>query len=149
MRLWTEIGFSSIYFLLKKLEKEGLIEGQLQEAEQGPVRKVYQPTPEGWQALSAGIIEVLSVPHPHYRPLHLGIRNLTLIQPSEALTALRNYCHNLIARQEHLQSLRESRQPLPLRVDAMFDYSLALIKAELAWVTQFIGRLQTQLEVEQ
>lgn len=26
MRQWTEIGFSSIYFLLKKLESRGLIE---------------------------------------------------------------------------------------------------------------------------
>jgi DNA-binding PadR family transcriptional regulator len=26
MREWTEIGFSSIYYLLKKLEREGLIE---------------------------------------------------------------------------------------------------------------------------
>ena len=31
MRDWTEIGFSSIYYLLKKLEKEGLIAGRLEE----------------------------------------------------------------------------------------------------------------------
>ena len=31
MRDWTEIGFSSIYYLLNKLEKAGLIESQLQQ----------------------------------------------------------------------------------------------------------------------
>jgi DNA-binding PadR family transcriptional regulator len=29
MREWTEIGFSSIYSLLKKLETAGLVEGRL------------------------------------------------------------------------------------------------------------------------
>ena len=28
MRNWTEIGFSSIYYILNKLEKKSLIEGQ-------------------------------------------------------------------------------------------------------------------------
>ena len=41
MREWTEIGFSSIYYLLKKLEKDGLIESQLEQQEgKGPARKV-------------------------------------------------------------------------------------------------------------
>ena len=30
MREWTEIGFSSIYYLPNKLEKAGLVESQLQ-----------------------------------------------------------------------------------------------------------------------
>ncbi|HUV26505.1 MAG TPA: PadR family transcriptional regulator, partial [Anaerolineales bacterium] len=31
MREWTEIGFSSIYYLLNKLEKDGMIESHLQQ----------------------------------------------------------------------------------------------------------------------
>jgi DNA-binding PadR family transcriptional regulator len=38
MREWTEIGFSSIYYLLKKLEREGQTRGQLGEADRGPAR---------------------------------------------------------------------------------------------------------------
>jgi len=45
MRRWTDIGFSSIYFLLKKLEHGGFIEGRLEKTERGPARKVYHPTP--------------------------------------------------------------------------------------------------------
>ena len=47
MREWTEVGFSSIYYLLKKLEQKGLVEGRLAEAARGPARKVYQVTPAG------------------------------------------------------------------------------------------------------
>jgi DNA-binding PadR family transcriptional regulator len=63
MREWTEIGFSSIYYLLKKLEREGLIEGQLAETGRGPARKVYRLTPAGHEAARAGVLEALSVPH--------------------------------------------------------------------------------------
>ena len=30
MRDWTEVGFSSIYYLLNKLEKDNLIEGHIE-----------------------------------------------------------------------------------------------------------------------
>ena len=33
MRDWTEVGFSSIYYLLNKLEKAGLVESRLQQPE--------------------------------------------------------------------------------------------------------------------
>ena len=40
MREWTEIGFSSIYYLLKKLEKEGMITSQLkQPGGKGPAER--------------------------------------------------------------------------------------------------------------
>ena len=45
MREWTEVGFSSIYYLLKKLERRGLVEGHLEAAERGPARKIYRLTP--------------------------------------------------------------------------------------------------------
>jgi len=36
MRDWTEVGFSSIYYLLKKLEQEHLIESRLEATDRGP-----------------------------------------------------------------------------------------------------------------
>jgi len=50
MREWTEVGFSSIYYLLRRMEQRGLIVGGLQQAERGPARKVYRPTPAGGRA---------------------------------------------------------------------------------------------------
>jgi DNA-binding PadR family transcriptional regulator len=49
MREWTEIGFSSIYYMLRKLRREKLIEGKLEETSSGPARKV-----RGGPARSAG-----------------------------------------------------------------------------------------------
>ena len=44
MREWTEIGFSSIYYLLRKLEGKGLICATVDDSGAGPTRKVYRLT---------------------------------------------------------------------------------------------------------
>ncbi|HWI61463.1 MAG TPA: PadR family transcriptional regulator, partial [Symbiobacteriaceae bacterium] len=48
MREWTEVGFSSIYYVLKKLEAQGLVEGvAASEGSRGPARITYRVTPAG------------------------------------------------------------------------------------------------------
>jgi len=142
MREWTEIGFSSIYYLLRKLERAGLIAGQLEEAERGPAHKVYHLTPAGVEARHAGVLDALSVPCRCYPPLQLGLAGLPGIPPAEALAALRKYHDALVARLEHVQARRESQCPLPYFVDAMFDHSVTMIRAEMEWITQFMSQLE-------
>jgi DNA-binding PadR family transcriptional regulator len=144
MREWTEIGFSSIYYLLKKLERKGLIEGRLEEAARGPARKVYRATPAGEEARHAGVLDALSAPHRPYPPLQLGLANLPAIPPAEAFAALHQYRDALATRLDHVQARWGSQRPLPYFVDAMFDHSVTMIEAEMDWVTQFISELEDQ-----
>jgi DNA-binding PadR family transcriptional regulator len=144
MREWTEVGFSSIYYLLKKLEREGLIEGRLAETEHGPARKVYRPTPAGWEAARAAVLEALSVPHRGYQSFHLGLANLPGIAPGEAVAALQHYRDELAAGRDRLRSRRDAQGPLPYFVEAMFDHTITMIGAEAAWVERFIKRMETQ-----
>lgn len=142
MREWTEIGFSSIYYLLKKLEKEGLLEGSMEATGRGPARKVYRPTPAGRKALHEGVIEALSVPQPCYSPLQLGLANLPGVTYAEALTSLRKYQQGLAARLEQVQERWESQRPLPYFVEAMFELSVTLIEAEKQWIEKFIQQVE-------
>jgi DNA-binding PadR family transcriptional regulator len=142
MRDWTEVGFSSIYYLLKKLEKDGLVEGQLEQAERGPARKVYRPTQAGWEALRDGVLEALSVPQPCYSPLQLGLANLPGIPPDEAIAALQQYRDALITRRDYAQARWDAQKPLPYFVEAMFDYSVTMLKAEIAWIEKFIEKVE-------
>jgi DNA-binding PadR family transcriptional regulator len=145
MREWTEVGFSSIYYLLNKLEKDGLVEGHIQrQAGRGPARKVYHITPAGEDTLRAGVLDALSTPRRCYSPLQLGLANLPYIAHAEALAALRQYRDALVTRLEHVRTTQEGQQPLPYFVDAMFSHSITIIKAELGWITQFISQLVDQ-----
>jgi len=142
MREWTEVGFSSIYYLLKKLGREGLIEGQLEQAERGPARKVYYITPVGEQALRTSMIEALSVPQRQYSRFSLGLGNLPIVPPIEALRALNEYRDTLAARLENLHARWEEQKPLLYFVDALFNHSETMITAELMWVEKFIGQME-------
>ena len=146
MREWTEIGFSSIYYLLKKLGQEGMIEGQLEKSEYGPARKVYHLTPAGRKALHTGVLHALSVPGRCYPPLQLGLANLPGIPYADAVAALRQYHSALEARCKHVRATQESQSPLPYCVDAMFSHSVTMLEAELAWVKQFIEQMEERKE---
>jgi len=142
MREWTEVGFSSIYYLLKKLEGDGLIEGQLEEAGRGPARKVYRLTPAGGEALQAGLLDALAVPRRSYPSLLLGLASLPAVRPAEARAALRQYAEALTARWQQLEDRRASQAPLPFFVEALFDYSAAMIQAEISWVERFVEQIE-------
>jgi DNA-binding PadR family transcriptional regulator len=150
MRMWTEIGFSSIYFLLKKLEHGGLIEGRSEETERHPARKVYRATPAGQEAFHAAIIEVLSVPQPSPRPLMLGLSNLPSLSTEETLTALSQYSRHLKEKMEILRAvLKSNLQSHPYFVDAMFELGLMVMQAELEWVEKFTKQVQEQSQKKQ
>jgi DNA-binding PadR family transcriptional regulator len=145
MRDWTEVGFSSIYFLLKKLEKAGLVESRNEAASgRGPARKVYRATPAGIKAHHQGVFEALSMPRYLYPPFQLGLANLPSLRRVDALNALQQYRKGLIERRDVIRQKWESQKPLPYFVDAMFDNSLALLQAELDWIEKFIQRVEAE-----
>jgi len=143
MREWTEVGFSSIYYLLKKLERKGYVKAQLVAAERGPARKVYHITSAGEKAVVEGALDALSVPRRCYQQFLLGLAIMPRIEQKGALDSLGEYRTALHERRENMQANMERQQPLPYFVKAMFDYSLTLVSAEIDWVERFIQELQS------
>ena len=92
MREWTEIGFSSIYYLLNKLEKAGMIKSQLfQPAGKGPARKVYSITRLGYQAQTEATIAALSTPQSGSSSFLLGLSSSPSLSKEHLITALGSY----------------------------------------------------------
>jgi hypothetical protein len=143
MRDWTEIGFSSIYYLLNKLEKAGLIKSQLQQPEgKGPARKVYNITQKGWSAQLDGVLKTLSSPSIRSSSFLLGLSNYPMVPKDQVLEALRTYMAEIESRLKHMLGRAEAQQPLPPFVEAMFDYSQTLAVAELKWIQDFIRNVE-------
>jgi DNA-binding PadR family transcriptional regulator len=143
MRDWTEIGFSSIYAILKKLEKQGFIEVlRAETVGQGAPRKVYGITPEGRAVYLNAVISALSSPSRPNASLLLGLANLPAVTVEQAIEALDTYREALESRLEQLLTRAEEQQPLPDFVQAMFDYSAVMIATELAWLNDYIETLE-------
>jgi len=143
MREWTEIGFSSIYYLLNKLEKAGYVESYIEPAAgNGPARKTYRITDAGRQAQAAAAYRTLAEPGKAPMPFLLGLANLPVLPPEQAVAALGSHRQQLVARRQHLRQRRDEQPGAPSHVVAMFDYSLRLIEAEIEWLDEFMQRLE-------
>jgi DNA-binding PadR family transcriptional regulator len=146
MRNWTEIAFSSIYFLLKKLVKDGYIAANtLPAAGRGPAKKVFTLLPAGLEALKQGIREGLANAFPGDRSFMLGLSCLPMLPQDEVLAALNERLAALNSRQVELQQHPALTQPgFPPHVSAMFTYSLSLLNAEIDWLTAYIHKLEKE-----
>lgn len=143
MREWTEIGFSSIYYLLNKLDKADLVQSQLQHAQgRGPARKIYSLTEAGRQALIEGTVKALATPQQASIPFLVGLANFPMIPEEQVLESLNTYAGQLEEKIEHLSQRVEEQRPLPSFVEAMFEYSRTMAKAELNWMQYFIKEVE-------
>ena len=143
MRRWTDIAFSSIYYVLKKLEKAGLITSESQSAG-GRSRKVYDVTEEGRREMRAKVGHLLSN-HAGYKvPFDLGIGFMGRLEKGEALSALEEYLGSLQERRDHYEGRLEAieRSDWPYQIRAICTRPLALLDAEQKWLEGFIVELR-------
>jgi DNA-binding PadR family transcriptional regulator len=141
MRAWTELGFSSIYYLLKKLARQGRLKGRRVPGTGAPARVIYSLTSRGASAFRRAVASSLATPARTPPSFLLGLSSLPAISPAQSRHALAQYLARLEERAKQLEAQRRLQAPLPDFVDAMFSYSLALTRREIAWVRRFRDRL--------
>jgi DNA-binding PadR family transcriptional regulator len=142
MRDWTDVGFSSIYYLLGKMEQAGLVEGYRDDtASKGPTRKVYSPTAEGFSAWTEASLAALSTPQAKL-PFLLGLTNLAGLPHDRALEAARACLNALDERLRDLQGRRRAAGTVEWFVDEVFDYSEQSLRSGRDWVAGFVERFE-------
>jgi DNA-binding PadR family transcriptional regulator len=133
IRQWSDVGFSSIYYLLAKLERRGLV--HVPEAPAASKsRRVFHATTEGREVAARTVLTLIEEPRPVPYPLLVGIANLTLLSDREYAQALRTRLARVEARIESVQAARQTQAPLPLPAREVFSYSLSLLEAERQWL---------------
>jgi DNA-binding PadR family transcriptional regulator len=141
MREWTQIGFSSIYFVLGKLQKLGLVTAKKppRAKASAKARKVYSITAAGSRALAAQTIATLRNVQPAYSPVLLGMINWSTLKRERALGALEARGRAIEAELTRLGAIQVEQQPLPDFVEALFEYSLGQLRAEGKWVAHTLA----------
>ncbi len=143
MRKWTAIGRSSMYYVLGKLEQQGLVE---QVSEEYGHRK-FAISSAGIGVLQTAVSDLVSMPHTHDRSFELGLANLHVLKPSQVRSAL-------LSRQQDLQSQLEtvrkeqSSSENPFQIDALYAHNITMIEAELAWLERFFADWEAQAPAE-
>jgi DNA-binding PadR family transcriptional regulator len=146
MREWTDIGFSSIYHILNKLEKNGWVSVKREEsATRGPGKKVYTLTPAGTAIWLDSSLEMLKHPAKSNSSLDLGLANLPGLPQRDVIDALTERRSVVMQIIKHVSDRSQTDGNQVLHVQIMFDHSLSLLQAELDWLDRTIARLVQSL----
>lgn len=146
MRNWTQIGFSSIYYVLKKLEKKELVESRLEKVEGKPSRKVFTITDLGKEIMKEKLTDLLSWNKKLINPFDLGLAYLNYLKPQEVIKCLENYLESAQGRIKFLESSVRMQEELdaPYYVVALFSRPLAILKTEMVWVEELIEKIKEE-----
>lgn len=141
MREWTQIGFSSIYFVLGNLQGMGLVATHKPAGAKAgaKARKVYSVSAAGRRALAAQTIAALRDVRPAHSSVLLGMINWTVLKREQALEALAARRDAIDVELARLGAIQVDQQPLPDHVEVLFDYTLGQWRAEREWVTRTLA----------
>ncbi|MEU4423092.1 PadR family transcriptional regulator [Actinoplanes sp. NPDC024001] len=133
IRQWTDIGFSSIYYLLAKLEKRGLLHTPHGPAT-GKSRRVFHATQSGREVAARTALALVAEPMPVANPLLVGVANLPLLSDQDYAQALRDRLGKIEARIAAVRAAQHVQGPLPRAAREVFSFSLSLLEAERQWL---------------
>jgi DNA-binding PadR family transcriptional regulator len=141
VREWTSLGFSSIYYVLPKLEQRGWVRSE-RAGQQQQGRRTYALTEEGRAVCLQGVRDHLSSIEPWHAPVLVGWANSSLLPHDELVAILKERERGVRARRRELRRAQKLRSGSNLIVAAMFDHGLRIIQAELDWIHTVIEALK-------
>lgn len=143
LREWVTIGFSSIFYLLNKLEKHGLIFSAARADPTGMPRKHYALTEAGRGVLQTAVADLLRQPHALGTGFELGLANLNVLKPVQVYRVLKHHRSDLRQRLDAVElSYQRHQREENAQVDhihALYTHSLAVMRAEITWLDTFLA----------
>ena len=155
-----KIRYGSLYTVIDLLAKRGLIAAKETSREgRRPERTIYLLTPPGYDELRAWMQDLLRDPVREYPQFVAGLSLLPVLPPEEAVTLLRHRALRLSAEATRIASqLAElTQQEIPVTPEELppqlvgkkfpplfvveAEFTLALTKAELAFVNELVRRI--------
>ncbi len=144
LREWLTIGFSSIYYILNKLEKQNMVKSSLYDSGgRGPARKRYEITEAGQGILQTAISSLLRQPRPFGSGFELGLANLHVLKPQQAYRVLRYHRDDLKYQLDSIERAwsrhqEEDTPEIAEHIRALYTHSIAVMQSEIEWMESFI-----------
>ncbi|MDR3596248.1 PadR family transcriptional regulator [Clostridium sp.] len=141
MRGWTNIGFSSIYNSLSKLEKNGHIISRYEKEHGSPKRKVYSINDEAKLIIKEQIIKMIYEYKLDATSHNIGMFFSYLITKEELLKTLISRKENLIERKELFIKKCNEDPPENEKADLkmLFQRTILFINTEISWLEMYIN----------
>ena len=149
LREWLTIGFSSVYYILNKLEKQNLISSVLRPERRGPARKIYTLSEAGRGVLQTAVSHLLSQPRSLGSGFELGLANIHALKPHQVYRELSYHRDDLkyqltIVEKSWARHQKEDSKAVATHISALYTHSIAIMHAEIAWLEEFIVNWKIQ-----
>lgn len=140
LRAWINIGLSSIFYILNKLERQNMVNSGMRSDGHGVARRYFSITDAGRGVLQTAIADLLRQPRSLGNGFELGLANLHVLKPYQVYQNMSHHRSDLQKRLEVIEKTMANSKTLPLEsIQAMYTHSAALMRAELAWLDQFLS----------
>ena len=143
MRFWTDLSMSSIYKLLKKMEKQGLIERENVISPENRLQKVYSMSEQGKTALAEKLETLLREPEHMRWQVDIGIYNSDLLTAKKVRAALKKYRAELEKKVTDYGRLLDFlvQSECPRHRHEVAKRPVFLLQAEIEWVDSYLSSL--------
>jgi DNA-binding PadR family transcriptional regulator len=145
-REWADIGMTSIYVGLKKLEDKKLVKFKIHTSKigKGPMPKIFFLTEKGREVLSDEVLSILSASRERERVFDLGVAGIPFVaskKVKEALIQRKKFLN------EHLDKIhnkfkKDGGPKLPVHTRYVFRHPLYLIGNELKFMDELMRKLK-------
>lgn len=143
LREWLVIGFSSVYYILNKFEKQTMVVSELRSEGRGPARKLYRLTEAGRGVLQTAISDLLRRPRTLGAGFELGLANLHVLKPVQVYQMLTHHRKDLqmqydLVKQSWERHRQEDADDNHDPIRALYTHSIAMMEADIAWLKAFL-----------
>jgi DNA-binding PadR family transcriptional regulator len=140
MRFWTELSMSSIYKLLRKLEKEELVFRRDVISPENRLRKLYSISSKGKKALSTKLENMLSNPDHIKWQIDIATYNCNLLSKEKIQESLEKYKSALLEKKDGYKKLLKFLKDIscPAYRFEVARRPVFLIEAEIKWIDSFL-----------
>jgi DNA-binding PadR family transcriptional regulator len=148
MREWTEVAFSSIYTILRRLKKNNLITSA-RETVNGRSRNIYLLTETGKMELQQKLLANLSEKQKIISSFDVPIAYLNMLNKEEILASLEEYetsinerIERYYVRQDQIQSRIVDKRPEMFFLTALSERHITMLEAEKEWLHRYIDEIK-------
>ena len=141
LREWLTVGSASIYYILNRLEQQELLTSTHRADDAGMGHVVYQITDAGRGVAQTAVSDLLRRPRALGQGFALGLANVGILKPAQVYQMLIQHRDDLthqLQSAEALWSRREHDESPSDGTLALYSHGIAMMQAELAWLTGYI-----------
>ena len=132
---------NSVYQTIERLEREGLIRvRETLRSEGRPERTVYELTPDGTATATRWLREMLSTPATEFPDMPAALASMLILTPEDVAACLTTR-RGLV--EAEITATEAEMAPLPRIFVLEDEYTLALRRAEVAWLGSVVEDLRS------